>query len=852
MKKFLPFVLLILLISSCSKSPEELKQDSDRFFNQALDYYERGYLSQAADLFEKVISIENKIGNEQRKANCYIYLGLINYQISDYIKAKNYYETAIKIFNALNDKRNQLLVLNNIAGIYSILGEYEEAIKIYTDIIGKSLIFADKESEAIASLNLGELYQELWDFEKSFEYFNKAYDSYEILGDIKGKIFTLNKIGELFIASKNFPNAMKSFDMAFEIINKTGVKYLNQEIYNNIGLIYFYEKQIPKAKEIFEIALNSVQTEETNQHILISLKNNLGDCEYQSQAYSKAIEHYKEALDLSERSFLKFLSPIIQLKIAKSYEKLFFINGQESDKKNAERFYQFAVNRFEENKDWKNLQKALTNFSSFYHRVGNQKKSNQNFKDATKLTLLVDLKPDDHLKSFAIKTDYDFAFLPSVVNQKNSEDAFRFLQKLKLQKSLEYFLRFRHFEFLEKNLSEKFENLRKEILALNTYQNIFTQEISLPSSQRIKEKVKIAAKKSEEAEDNIKEILNSLYSNYPALEYILDNKSIKEIIKDNRQIFVELFPAEQNLICFLASSKGLFVKNIKSDEENLSFNLQILLQNLDEFSLDDLKNFSLINFSHIADELVDFISSVNIEAKEVNFLLNGTELDFLQHLFYSKKRNQFISEIFNTAYSLFVLKNSSESNLESIGLLKNGSLINSKENKLETTSLSVSKPEQKKPEIGRRIRIGFSDEIKPNVKTPDDATPKKFDFVISLDELIFNSASPELTYFESQQRFYLSNFLKSQPKFFLIKSIKFNEQKSLILFFSQFYFDGIDWIIFPLTKKAQEIPDNFLYNYAKRVENKNLKIASKEFYNSLKNELEKKSISELQWIKFIN
>lgn len=851
MNKIYFLVFSTFLFLSCSKSPDELKQESERFFNQALDYYERGYLTQAADLFEKVISIENKIGNEQRKANCYIYLGLINYQVSDFIQAKNYYESALKIFNSLNDKRNQLLVLNNIAGIHSILGEYDDAIKIYLDIIGKSLIFADKESEAIASLNLGELYQELWDFEKSFEYFNKSYDAYEILGDVKGKIFTLNKIGELFIASKNFQNALKSFDMAFEIINKSGVKYLNQEIYNNIGLIYFYENQISKAREIFEIALNSLQSQETNQHILISLKNNLGDCEFHNQAYSKAIEYYKEALNLSEQSFLKFLSPVLQLKLAKSYEKLYFINNQESDKKSAERFYQFAVNRFEENNDWKNLQKALTSIASFYTRIGEQKKSIEYSERLGDIKFLIELKPDDHLKYFAIKPDYDFSFLTSVVNQ-NSEDAFRFIQKLKFQNSLQYFLRFRNFEFLEKNLAEKFENLRKEQLALNTYQNIFTQEISLPSSQRIKEKVKIASKKSEEAEDKIKLILNSLYNSYPVLEFILYEKSITEIYKDNQLVFVELFPTEQNLICFLVSSKGLSVKMIKSDEENLNFNLQILRKNLDEFSFEDLKNFSSLNFGYIADELVNFILSVNPEVKEINFLINGTELDFLPHFFYSKKKKQFISEIFNTGYSLFISKNSGESNLKSIGFLRKGSLTSFKDSKLETTNLSISNQDKKKSELGRKIRIGFSEESKPNVKTSYDKHLKKFDFIISFDELIFNSISPELTYFESQNRFYLSNFLKSHPKFFLMKLVKYNEHKSLILFFSQFYFAGVDWIIFPLTKKSQEITENFLYNYTKRVENKNLMNATKEFFESLKNDYKEKFISELHWLKFIN
>ncbi|MGB9665464.1 MAG: tetratricopeptide repeat protein, partial [Ignavibacteria bacterium] len=403
MKKYFLLLFTSLLFLSCTKSTEELKLESDKLFNQAMDYYERSYLTKSAELFKKVIEIETKLGGIQRRANSYVYLGLINYQLSDFLHAMEFYQKALQDFRNQNDKRSELLVLNNIAGIHSLLGEYNEAIKIYSDVIGKSLIFADKESEAIASLNLGDVYQEMFDYDKAFDYFNKAFESYEVLGDVKGKIFTLNKIGELFISSKNFPNAIKSFDMAFEIQNKSGINYLSQQLYNNIGLIYFYENQIQKAKEFFETAFNLKTTSETNQLTLIAIRNNLGDCEFQSGSYSKALDYYKEALALSEQSFLKFLSPILQLKIARSLEKLYFINHNDTDKKSAERFYQFAINRFEENRDEENLSKALTLISSFYTRINERKKAENYFEKLEDLKINLSLKPDENLRAFALK-----------------------------------------------------------------------------------------------------------------------------------------------------------------------------------------------------------------------------------------------------------------------------------------------------------------------------------------------------------------------------------------------------------------------------------------------------------------
>ncbi len=852
MKKIYFLIIISLSFYSCTKSIEDMKLESDRFFNQALDYYDRGYLSQASDLFEKVIKLENKLGNEQRKANCYIYLGLINYQISNFNKAQNYYKEAQKIFNNLNDKKNELLVLNNIAGIHSVLGEYEEATKIYSDIIGKSLIFADKESEAIASLNLGDLYQELWDFEKSFEYFNRAYDSYEILGDTKGMIFTLNRIGELFIKSRNFPNALKSFDMAFEILNKTGLRYLNQEIYNNIGLIYFYENQISKAKEFFETAFNSFSASESNQHILISIKNNLGDCEYQNQSYSRALNYYKEALTISENSFLKFLSPVLQLKIAKSYEQLYLLNKNESDKKTAERFYEFAVNRFEENHDYKNLQKALTNIASFYHKMGEEKKSYRYFSKLKELKNFIELKPDDNLKTFAIKLEYDFSFIPSVINQQKSDELFSFLQNLKFQETFEYFLRFRDYDFFDEKHSKLIHDLKKEILTQNTYQRIFTQEISLPSGQRIKEKVKVSERELEESSEKLDDLLQKVRSSFDFLISLSDSKSLGDLIVNSDKIFVELIPAGDFLVAFFVTKNGIVSRTFKIDLENLKFNLKILTENLDAFDQNELKEFSSNNFGQIADELISLVLSLNSKTKEIIFLTNGSELDFLSHLFFSKKYGQFISEKFIVGYSLFILDDIKDQKIKSIGILKNGILSSPTSKSSELKKLVSPELEQEELQRKRKIRIGLREEMISNKEEAIESTANNFDCVISFDNLVFNSSSPELTYFESQRKFYLRDLLNARPKYVLLKSVKYEETVTLHLLLSSLSYAGVKVIILPMMNKAQENAENFLYNYSKRVENKNLIEASEDFFVSLREGLKGFYNFSLYWLRFNN
>jgi tetratricopeptide (TPR) repeat protein len=858
MKKFSLVILTTLLIFSCSKSPEKLKEDSDRFFNQAIDYYERGYYNQASDLFKKVIDIETKLGNKQRIANSYLFLGLINYQNSDFNQSLKNYQNSLEIFQSLNDKKNELLVKNNIAGIYSLLGEYQKAAEIYSDVIGKSLIFADKESEAIASSNLGELFQEQWDFEKSFEYFKKAYDAYEIIGDVKGMIYCLNKIGELFISSKNYSEASKTFDMAVELGRKNNSNYLIQEIYNNIGLIYFQNNQISRAKDFFELALNSVSPSETNQQILISLRNNLGDCEFKNQSYSKAIENYSLALEMSEKSFVKFLSPILQFKIGICAEQLFFLNGDEKQKKQAERFLQFAINRFDENKDWKNLKYGLTALASFYSSSGEQKKSLKYFSRLLDLPLTIDLKPDDNLKSFALIPDYDFSFLSKTVNDIGGEKAFYFIEKLKLQNLLEYFLRFREFNFLSEELKEKFDNLKKDILLQNTYQRIITQELALPIRQRNGEKVDIANERCKDVTEKLEETFESLSKNFSFLKYIKDNKFILDKNLDDDKIYIEIFPSGQDLICFFISKDGITYKIIKTDFESFKFNLQILVNNLETFLMDELKIFSSSNFSQVADEILAEVQKKNFNSKELVFLLNGKELDFLPHLFFSKKFNSFIFERYDISYRYFISSDDFQGNVKILAVLKNGKVKSIDELMSEKSLTRYQSPSlQNQTNLKKPVRIGLREEIKKENLSESITKVKSVDGLILDDDLVLNQTSPDLIYLrnetvDNQSRFYFRDLLNYQPKFLIIKSFKGEGTNLLTSFLAILEFTNTRLVLFPLIKSHQAISENFLYNYKKRVENKSLNIASNEFFELMDENFKEKRNSKFLWIKFIN
>ncbi len=808
-------IVLTLVFNSCSKSLDELKKESEKLFNQAIDYYDRGYFDQAEDFFKRIIEIEDKTGNVPRKAISKIYLGLIYYNLSNFIEAENYYKSSLSDLRSIKDFKSELVVLNNLAGIYSILGDYSEAEKIYLDVAGKSLIYADKEAEAIAHSNLGDLYQEIGDFDKMFEHYNKSLQAYEVLGDRKGIVFIYNKIGQHFLSSNDFVNALEMFSRSYKLENSYSLNYLSSELMNSLGQVYFHLKSFQQAKTFFEEGLKRATSKETSPLALISLHNNLGDFEFNFGSYTKAIDYYSKALEVSDKSYLKYLSPILQLKIARCYENLYSINLNETDKKTAERFYNFSVNRFRENKDFNNFRIAATNLASFYYRTGEVKKSIELFKDFSTQELIINLITDDEMRNFIFKPDYDFTFLLPLIESNKVKEAFKFLYKIKVKKSLEYFLKFQKFDFLNSDIRDLILELKKDLYQLNTYHRILIQELALPESQRIKEKVKFASKNYSKVKENLDEKIKSLTEHYQFLKPSFEEVNFSEMIKSKNLVYIAPVLASNQLMLFIISSNGIESFRIKIDGESFKNNLKLLSFNLSNFKRDEFQKFVQESFSQIRKEFFNFINSRKYKLEEIVFLLNDSELNLLSHILFASLDEKNSIKQHHLSYSYLINDRTTNTKDLKFEILRSG--------KFQSLIATHQEKRSVRPNLEKNLRVGLRKES--NESTNNELSViQNANCLLVQDKLIINQMSPEYSFLlpensrsqsEKNELMNFANILNRKYKFILFNNITYSNLNELIRFISLFDFTDIPCIVISLNQNAQEFSTEFLYNYEK-------------------------------------
>lgn len=116
-------------------------------------------------------------------ADAYTLLGTLKIRKFDLKGALVEYQEGLKICQDSKLFDRELLVLNNIAIIYSYLGDFDQSARMLTEIIEKSYISGELLSRAYASYNLSEIYYNIGKDEEFLSYFPGVAGLVRMLGD---------------------------------------------------------------------------------------------------------------------------------------------------------------------------------------------------------------------------------------------------------------------------------------------------------------------------------------------------------------------------------------------------------------------------------------------------------------------------------------------------------------------------------------------------------------------------------------------------------------------------------------------------------------------------------------------
>lgn len=210
MKKFLPFVLLVMSFRSPLPDTTYLKS----LYDHCLDFDEskRDSLSYYINYIEKNAKLLSFVKGDVLTLRL---KGLKEELLSDYSKALEYYLLSLEAARKLDERVYETSALSDIAIIYSLIQQPVLAKKYYLQCAKLAEETGEINSLGTSYNNLGIIYNQLGDHDSALLFLNKALDIYSKSTVEVAPSNTLNNIGNAYFKKGEFAKALGYFQQNY-------------------------------------------------------------------------------------------------------------------------------------------------------------------------------------------------------------------------------------------------------------------------------------------------------------------------------------------------------------------------------------------------------------------------------------------------------------------------------------------------------------------------------------------------------------------------------------------------------------------------------------------------------------
>jgi CHAT domain-containing protein/Tfp pilus assembly protein PilF len=278
----------------------DLRQEADRLLQEGFELFQSGTLEGyqgALGKLQQALKLYEQLDSKSEQALVLTGLGRIYDLLGEKQKALNYYQQALPIRRAVGDRAGEATTLNNIGAVYSALGENQKALDYFQQALPLSRAVGDRSGEATTLNNIGRVYDDLGEKQKALDYFQQALPLSRAVGDRAGEATTLSNIGAVYSDLGEKQKALDYFQQALPLRRAVGDRSGEATTLNNIGRVYDDLGEKQKALDYFQQALPLRRAVGDRSGEATTL-NNIGGVYSALGEKQKALDYYLQALPL--------------------------------------------------------------------------------------------------------------------------------------------------------------------------------------------------------------------------------------------------------------------------------------------------------------------------------------------------------------------------------------------------------------------------------------------------------------------------------------------------------------------------------------------------------------------------
>lgn len=276
-------------------SGQEVESDSLNGLSAA--YLDLGISEKAAEYGERALQRSRAAKYHAGEAQALNNLALIDYYHSNSTSALEQFDSALRLWRQIDDRRGQAETLTNIAYTYSDLGD-AKAIPTFNQALALWELAMDKRGKALVLTALGLEYTWLGEMQKALDSHKDAYQILKDLGSSRGQAVALSGMGHTYDVLGEKKTALALFFRALKLHRAAGRRYGEALTLGHIGRLYYSSGDYAKAYLFFKRKLDMVSVLGDPRAQGYTLKD-IGAVFDSLNKKPEALAYYQRALSLS-------------------------------------------------------------------------------------------------------------------------------------------------------------------------------------------------------------------------------------------------------------------------------------------------------------------------------------------------------------------------------------------------------------------------------------------------------------------------------------------------------------------------------------------------------------------------
>jgi class 3 adenylate cyclase/predicted ATPase len=214
----------------------------------------QGKYEEAQKQFQLVMSqapgsLQNIIADSIRN------LGVINVDLGNFDKAQNYYQSALNMYQQLNNQTGTTVTLNNLGVLTWEQKNYQEARKYYQEALTLYRQMGYRRGEGMVLGNLGILLMSYGDYANALSYNQSALFIAQEIGIKLGQFFACVNLGLTYLFRDAIKEAQHYSELALKIAKEMGGIRFQGYAWTTLGHVLLSQNKFDEADKSFRKAL---------------------------------------------------------------------------------------------------------------------------------------------------------------------------------------------------------------------------------------------------------------------------------------------------------------------------------------------------------------------------------------------------------------------------------------------------------------------------------------------------------------------------------------------------------------------------------------------------------------------